>query len=116
MAELRKIVLIDDEPDIRNIAQLVLTQVGGFEVSCADGGSAGVALVETMQPDLVLLDVMMPDMDGPATLKALLDKNAAVQVAFLTAQTDEATVVRLKSLGAIGVIAYVRAFLLRLIK
>ena len=65
---LQKILLVEDEPDIRAVVEIALESVGGFSVRlCADGPAALAALPE-FAPDLVMLDVMMPGMDGPATL------------------------------------------------
>lgn len=104
MPDLNKIVLIDDEADIRNIASLVLSQVGGYTVEAAENGLDGLAKVRAMEPDLVLLDVMMPSLDGPATLAMIQKGFPELSVAFLTAQTDADSVAHLKSLGAVGVI------------
>jgi CheY-like chemotaxis protein len=104
---LQKILLVEDEPDIRAVAEIALESVGGFSVRlCADGAAALAALPE-FAPDLVMLDVMMPGMDGPATLAALrkLPAGAAVPVIFMTAKVQQAEIDGYRKLGAAGVIA-----------
>ncbi len=107
MSVLERILLIEDEPDIQAIARLALEVVGGLAVACCDSGREAVAAVREFRPHLILLDVMMPDMDGPATLSALqADSHAAhVPVIFLTAKARPEEVSRYRDLGAIGVVA-----------
>jgi len=98
-----KLLLVDDEPDIRAIAAMALERIGGWEVTAAASADEARAAVEQQVPDVVLLDVMMPDVDGPATyerLRPLLGEH--VPVIFLTARTDATP---LLALGAAGVIA-----------
>jgi CheY-like chemotaxis protein len=98
--ELKRILLVDDDEDIREIAQLTLESVGGFEVtSCASGEEALEAL-ESFAADLVILDVEMPGMDGPATLAAM---GGRVPVIFLTARAAQEAD-RFRELGALDVI------------
>ena len=100
-------LLIDDEDDIRAIASIALERVGGWEVKTASGGAAGIEIAEEWRPDAILLDAMMPGMDGLATLRALRERPAtdAIPVVFLTAsvQTSERQV--LLDAGAVGVLA-----------
>jgi CheY-like chemotaxis protein len=102
----RKILVVDDDPDIRRMAGLALERIGGFRVVLAAGGDEALAAAGREAPDLVLLDVSMPGMDGPATLVALraLQGTARVPVVFFTAASTEAEVARLRALGAVGVI------------
>jgi CheY-like chemotaxis protein len=101
-----KVLIIDDEEDIRRIARLSLVGVGGMEVVEAGSGADGVRKAAAEKPDAVLLDMMMPVMDGPATLAALRGdpRTAAIPVVFLTAKALSAEVKRLKALGARGVL------------
>jgi CheY-like chemotaxis protein len=102
-----RILYVDDEPDIREVACLALGLDPDFEVrSCASGLEA-LDATASWSPDLILLDVMMPGMDGPETLDALQAKfgDGLVPVVFITARTLPADVERLWSLGAAGVIA-----------
>ena len=103
----RRVLLVDDEDDIRSIASIALERVGGWEVKAASGGAAGIAIAEEWRPDAILLDAMMPGMDGLATLKALRERPATetIPVVFLTAsvQTSERQI--LLDAGATGVLA-----------
>jgi two-component system OmpR family response regulator len=104
---LRRILLIEDEADIRTVAKMALEAVGGFEVHDCESGAEGVAAAATAKADLVLLDVMMPGMDGPATLEALraLPETSATPVIFMTAKVQPEELAAYKAMGAIGVIA-----------
>ncbi|UDL04711.1 response regulator [Marinobacter sp. CA1] len=107
MAELKRIMYVEDEPDIRAVAELALVSVGGVEVMLCESGEDALARVDGFQPDLILLDVMMPRLDGPETLQALRQKPglAEVPVAFMTAKVQSSEVESYKALGAIDVIA-----------
>jgi CheY-like chemotaxis protein len=101
-----KVLVIDDEEDVRYVAGLSLGRVGGMTVIEASSGSDGVSRARAEQPDFILLDMMMPGMDGAATFSALREapETAAIPIIFLTAKTMASEVERLKSLGAKGVI------------
>jgi CheY-like chemotaxis protein len=101
-----KILIIDDEDDIRRIARLGLARVGKMDVIDANGGAEGIRKAEDEKPDAILLDVMMPVMDGPATLNALKNNpaTASIPVIFLTAKAMASEIERLKSLGALDVL------------
>ncbi len=101
-----KILIIDDEDDIRRIVRLSLERVGGMQVCEAPSGAAGVAAALEERPDAILLDVMMPGMDGPAVLLALRREpgTAAIPVVFLTARLSPSELGRLNSLGAAGLL------------
>ncbi len=104
---LQKILHIDDEADIRQVARLALETVGGFTVeSCASGAEA-LERVKEFDPDLILLDVMMPGLDGPATFRALreLPDLGEVPVIFVTAKAMPSELERFRDMGAAGVIA-----------
>ncbi len=105
--ELKKLIYVEDEPDLRIIAQLALESVGGFEVMIFEFGGDAVREAPAFGPDMILLDVMMPGMDGPATMAALraVPELADVPIAFLTAKVMPSEVEHLKSLGAAAVIA-----------
>jgi CheY-like chemotaxis protein len=102
-----KVLLVDDEPDIRRIGELSLRRVGGWDVAMAANGADAVALVASFRPDVILLDVMMPSMDGPQTLAALrrVPEGADVPIIFVTAKVQRDEVARLLGLGAIGVVS-----------
>lgn len=103
---LARILYVEDEPDIRMVAQMALEAVGGFTVIACSSGSEALAAAPTAQADLLLLDVMMPGMDGPSTLKALraLPATAGTPVIFMTAKVQAAEVAQYRELGAIDVI------------
>ncbi len=105
--ELKKILLVDDDPDIRMIATISLAQIGGFDVVEAPSGTDALERLATWTPDVVLLDVMMPEMDGPTTLARIHELGVApeVPVILLTAKVQQREVDRYIELGAIGVIA-----------
>lgn len=104
--ELNRILCVEDEADIREILTLALESIGGFTVeSCASGQEALDRVVAT-DPDLILLDVMMPEMSGPSTLEALqqIPEAATKPVIFLTAKTQASEIEQFKALGAIDVL------------
>ena len=89
-----KILVIDDDSDVLEIASLSLRNLGRMEVSLAGSGPEGLGKAALEQPDAILLDVTMPGMDGPATLAALRrdPATARIPVIFLTAAPREAQV------------------------
>lgn len=102
----RRILIVDDEDDIREVAQVSLELVGHFDVLTAACGRDGVERARSDQPDAILLDVMMPDMDGPSTLAKLRADPATrdIPVLFLTAKTQSAERSRLAELGVAGIL------------
>lgn len=101
-----KVLLIDDEEDIRKVGQLSLEAVGHFETFLANSGRAGLELAAAGRPDVILLDMMMPGMDGMtvlAELKATADLEA-IPVIFMTAKVRREEVARYLAAGASGVI------------
>lgn len=103
----RTLLLIDDDDDIREIAQLSLELGAGWTVIAAASGADGVALARRHAPEAILLDVMMPAMDGPATLAALRadERTRAIPVVFLTAKARPAERGRLAHGGVVGVLS-----------
>ena len=104
--ELRKVLLVEDEPDIRTIVKSALEMLGGLEVRACASGAEALQAVAGFAPQLILLDVMMPEMDGPGVLGRLreMPEAAAIPVIFLTAKTTTAEVQRLRALGALDVL------------
>ncbi|MGK7918198.1 MAG: response regulator [Prochloraceae cyanobacterium] len=100
------ILLIDDEETIQEVVQVGIEIETGWKVATASSGLEGIALAQTQQPDAILLDVMMPDMDGISTLLKLKDnaKTRSIPVIFLTAKTQAADKNQFQSLGVVGVI------------
>ncbi|HQS56870.1 MAG: hypothetical protein B7Y56_02130 [Gallionellales bacterium 35-53-114] len=107
MNTLQRILYVEDEADIQAVAKLALELVGGFTVKICSSGEEAVKEAAAFAPDMVLLDVMMPGMDGPSTLAALrkLPSLANVPFAFMTAKVQPQEVAHYKSLGARDVIA-----------
>ncbi|WP_417821013.1 response regulator [Terasakiella sp.] len=104
---LKKILYVEDEPDIRDIATLVLENVGDFEVCAVEGGQLALDIIDEFQPDMVLLDAMMPGMDGPTTFVEIRKMKGFqdIPIAFLTAKLMDSDIATFLDLGAIGVIA-----------
>ncbi len=107
MKELKLVLYVEDDPDIQMVAQMALEVVGGLTLRSCSSGREALLAATGFAPDLILLDVMMPDMDGPATLAELrkLPATAHTPVVFMTAKVQAAEVAHYKSLGALGVIA-----------
>jgi two-component system, OmpR family, response regulator len=105
--ELRRILYVEDEKDIQTVIRLSLERLGGFELLVCDSGREAVEKAPAFAPDLILMDVMMPGMDGPATVSALkrLDGLAQTPFLFITAKVQTQEVNRLRELGAIDVIS-----------
>lgn len=101
-----RVLIIEDEEHIREIAQVSLEVFGGWEVLSAGDGEAGVEVALAERPDAILLDVMMPGLDGPATLTRLRadPRTAAIPVVFLTAKAQAAERQALSALGARAVL------------
>jgi len=102
-----RVLMVEDDPDIRAVAHLSLTAVGGFIVAQCTSGVEALHQVSAFTPHLVLLDVMMPDMDGPTTLLALrkLPGMANIPVVFMTAKVQPQEVQAYRELGAAEVLA-----------
>jgi two-component system, OmpR family, response regulator len=98
---------VDDEPDIREIVELSLGLSGEFKVSSCESGLKAFDVLATALPDLILLDVMMPGLDGPATLERIREQERTrnVPVIFMTAKALPQEIERFMKLGAIGVIS-----------
>lgn len=103
----RRILLIDDEDHIRQVAQVSLELVGGFEVLTAASGQEGIAAASSHHPDAILCDVMMPGMDGPATVAGLRDLPATrdIPVIMLTAKVQASDLRNLSSLDVTAVLS-----------
>ena len=104
---MRRILIIDDEDDIREIVSLSLELAAGWQVTTASSGAEGLAAAERERPDAILLDVMMPGMDGPRTFEMLRSSQelSGIPVVFLTAKAQAAEQRQLTAIGAAGVLA-----------
>ena len=102
----KRVLIIDDEDDIREVAKVSLEVAGGLDVLTASCGREGLETAASQQPDAILLDVMMPEMDGPTTLKALqtTDSTKSIPVIFMTAKVQAADHRQFAHLGVAGVI------------
>ena len=102
-----RILYIDDEADIREVAQMSLELDPAFEVRSCASGPDGIAEAAAWRPALILLDVMMPGMDGPTTFARLREQpeTANIPVVFITARTQAHEVEGFHELGAHGVLA-----------
>ncbi len=103
----RKVLIVDDEDDIRAVAQMSLELVGGWTVITAGSGDEALGLAAREQPDAILLDVMMPELDGPATLERLRNDPTTrpIPVVFLTAKVQAADRRHYATLPVVGVLA-----------
>lgn len=103
----KRILVIDDDEDIQDVALVALEVVGGWEVITASSGEEGIDLAATKQPDAILLDVMMPDLDGIATLEQLKANpvTQAIPVIFLTAKVQSGDRDRFTQLDIVDLIA-----------
>ncbi len=104
---LRRILFVEDDPDIQAVARMALEAIGGFIVLACGSGSEALARVGDFAPDLVLLDVVMPGMDGPSTLAALRQTPAGrnLPVVFMTSRVDAQDVAAYRDMGVGDVIA-----------
>ena len=86
----RRILIVDNEPSIQEVAQICLETIAGWEVSIASSGLEGLAAAEREQPDAILLDIMMPDMDGLDTFSRLQANpvTRSIPVILLTAKVQ----------------------------
>ena len=102
----RKILIIDDEDDIREVAALSLESIAGWEVIVASSGAQGLVRAEEQMPDAILLDVMMPGMDGPTTFQELRRNpaTAGIPVLLLTAKVQGSDQRRFADLGVEAVL------------
>lgn len=104
---IEKVLLVDDDNDLRRIAQISLKNVGKWTVLLASSGAEALKIAIEQNPDVILLDVMMPGMDGPTTLSELRRnlRTASIPIIFLTAKVQTHEVDDYIDMGAIGVIA-----------
>lgn len=103
---LKKVLIVEDDPDIQTIARMALEMVGGFTVDACNSGTEALGKALEFAPDIVLLDVMMPGMDGPNTLLALRanEEVGDIPVVFVTAKIQKDEKAKLLELGALDVI------------
>ena len=104
--KLVRILYVEDQLDIQMIAKMAMTSHGGFEVKACSSGTEALEAAPVFKPDLLLLDVMMPGMDGPTTLQKLrlIDETAQTPAIFFTARTDPVDIAKYLACGAIDLI------------
>lgn len=107
MKQLRRILMVEDDLDIQSVARMSLEAVGGYIVETCTSGREALDRIASFGPDLILLDVMMPEMDGPAVLRALQAdaSTSALPVVFMTAKAQAHEVLAYREMGAIEVIS-----------
>jgi CheY-like chemotaxis protein len=103
---MKRVLIIDDDDGVREVAQMSLQLVAGWDVQTAAGGRDGIAAAKAMCPDGIVLDVMMPGLDGPETLAELRrdPEVGATPVVFLTAKVQQTERSSLEALDASGII------------
>ncbi len=104
---LRRLTYVEDEPDIRSITEFALKELGGYEIDVCASGPEAIDKTPDFNPDLIILDVMMPGMDGIETYKRLreIPKLAEIPIVFMTAKAMKHETDRYRALGAADVIA-----------
>lgn len=104
---LKRILMVEDDPDIQVVAQISLEAVGGYTVEMCSSGREALQKVKGFAPDLVLLDVMMPGMDGPVVLQHLRadPQTDALPIVFMTAKAQAHEVASYKQMGALAVVS-----------
>ncbi len=104
---LQRILCVEDDPDIQLVARVALETVGGFDVVLCGSGREALLCAEKALPDLILLDVMMPNMDGPTTLAKLREIDALkdIPAVFMTAKVMDPEVEKYRSMGVVDVVA-----------
>lgn len=107
MSKLARVLYIEDEPDIQEIASMALKMVGGLSVKICSSGEEALTEVEAFAPDIILLDVMMPNMDGISTLAELrkIPALSSTPIVFMTAKIQPNEIENYITLGALGAIA-----------
>ena len=101
----KKILVVDDEPTITRLLKLNLEKTGAYLVREENLGGKAHLAARDFKPDLILLDVMMPDMDGPSTLRVLQQQGVTIPVIFLTAKVQPADRQKFMQLGVRGIIS-----------
>lgn len=104
---LKRILLVEDEPDIRTVAYMALKNVGGFTVEVCGSGAEALQKAPVFVPDLIMLDVMMPGMDGFSTYQKLrvIPQLSTTAVIFMTAKVQPQEMAKYREIGAMGVVS-----------
>lgn len=104
--KLNRIMIVEDEQDIQFITRISLERVGGYTVKACNSGIEALQNFKEFNPDLILMDVMMPDLDGPSTLKEFqkMAEFKDTKVIFMTAKAQAHEILNYKELGVVDVI------------
>lgn len=104
--KIARVLVVDDTPEVRYTVQVVLETLGGWEVVTADDGQEGVEMAIADPPDLIVMDVQMPRMDGPTAFRKLQENTATrgIPVVFLTAKAQTGDLLPLVDMGARGIL------------
>ena len=104
---MKTVLLVDDEDYIREVAQMSLEVTAGWNIEGANCGTAGIERAKELKPDAILLDVMMPDMDGPTTFKTMqgIPELQGTPVILMTAKVQASDMEHFNAIGVSGVIA-----------
>lgn len=103
--QIKKVLMVDDDAPIRRVTEISLTRVGKWNVHITDSGAKALELIPEYKPDVILLDVMMPGMDGPTLFKLIRQRGITTPVIFLTAKVQKEEIEDYLQLGAVGVIS-----------
>ncbi len=101
----RRILHVDDQPDIRGIVKLALGKIGGFDVCSCGSGEEAIAAAPAFAPELLLIDMSMPGMDGMTLLSRLRETGIAAPAVFFTARALQSDMDRYRAAGAIGTLS-----------
>ncbi len=106
MTSINNVLLVDDDKSILSLAEMALSQLGGFTVKACSSGEAALAALESFHPDIILLDSNMPGLDGPETLQQIiaLETLASIPIVFVTGESRPKEIERLLAFGAKAVI------------
>lgn len=106
MKELKKILYAEDEPDVQTVVELTVQTMSNYAIKICDNGKKLLECVQDYNPDLILLDVMMPEMDGPTTFRNLQKniKTKDIPVVFMTAKAQIHEIETFKQTGILGII------------
>ncbi len=103
---IQKVLLVDDDPSIRRIGEICLSKVGGWHVMVAASALEALDILNDFQPDVILLDVMMPQWDGITAFPSFVEKTEGkTPIIFMTAKVMKHELARYTELGAAGVVA-----------
>lgn len=106
MKDLKRILYAEDETDVQKVVRLIIRSMSDYDLKICDNGKLLLECVEDYNPDLILLDVMMPEMDGPTTYQNLQlnEKTKNIPVIFITAKAQIHEIETLKNAGVMGII------------